>query len=353
MEKKKLKRSKYWLSAEGVQTFGIAFLAAIAMGFALSFTSNIMIPFVLSLFLYIVLSPVKVFFKNKLRFPNTLALLATFAVVFILLTLVFFILFSAIQEFAVGYKAYEAKAIYFTDTVQKWLVLKGVPLESLNISTAFKNLPFAQLVKGAGYSALSLITTTFLVFIFLIFLFTGGSPKTRALNFESRVGKEINAQIRKYLAIKFLTSALTALLVFVVYTALDLDLAFLFAFLVFILNFIPTVGSMIATLLPLPVAFFQYDAMTPVLLVLFIPGAIQFAIGNILEPKVMGQGLNLHPVTVLMSLMFWSLIWGVVGAFLAVPITAMIKIIIVKIEGGKIIAKMMAGNLDVETLEDS
>lgn len=342
-------KNQYWITGGGVQSASLAVLAAIGIAFALSVTKSIMIPFVLSLFLYFVLSPIRTFFIQKLKFPKWLALVSTFAVVAMLLTLVFFVLFSAFQEFAMGYRAYEVKAIFFADTVQQFLVERGVPIESFDFSSMLKNLPFTQLAKGAGATVLSLVSTTLLVFIFLIFLFTGGSKVKHSSGKKNGLGKEINAQIRKYLAIKLLTSSITSVLVFVIFTVLDLDLAFVFAFLVFILNFIPTVGSFFATILPLPVAFFQYDSAMPIVLILVLPGAVQFIIGSILEPRAMGQSLNIHPVVVLLSLMFWSLIWGVVGALLAVPITAVIKIALQKIEGGNFIAQVMSGSFEDPT----
>lgn len=344
-----IKSTKYWITGSGIQSASLAILAAIGIATALALTKSIMIPFILSLFLYFILSPVRTFFIEKFKFPKWLALVATFTVVALLLTIVFFVLFSAFQEFAEGYRAYEAKAIFFADTVQQFLIERGIPIESIDFTSMLKNLPFTQLAKGAGSVVLGLISTTLLVFIFLIFLFTGGSKLKRDPVKKGGLGEEINAQIRKYLAIKLLTSTITSVIVYVVFTVLDLDLAFVFAFLVFILNFIPTVGSFFATLLPLPVAFFQFDTATPIVLVLVIPGLVQFLIGSIFEPKAMGQSLNIHPVVVLLSLMFWGLIWGVVGAFLAVPITAIIKIALQKVEGGNFIAQIMSGSFEEPT----
>jgi AI-2 transport protein TqsA len=351
LETPKVKNKTYWITSEGLQTVSLSILAAIGMAFALSLTKSIMIPFVLSLFLYFILSPVRTFFVKKMRFPNWLALISTFAVVALVLTLIFFILFSAIQEFAGGYRAYVAKAVYFADSIQDWAVLKGIPIENYSLADSVKNLPFGQLVKGAGSTVLSLISTTLLVFIFLVFLLSGVSvhQKTEEVA-RSSMGKEIHDQIRKYLSVKLLTSTVTACLVFVILSFLKIDLLFVFCFMVFILNFIPTVGSLFATLLPLPVAFFQYETALPIVLVIAIPGVVQFIIGNIIEPKLMGHSLNLHPVTILMSLMFWSLIWGIVGALLAVPIMAIIKIALQKVEGGEYVARLMSGDIEDPTV---
>lgn len=345
------KVNQYWLAGNGIISFSSAILASVALAFALHYTRGIMVPFVLSLFTYFILSPIRLFFLRKLKFPRSLSLLMTFLVVFLILFGTFLILSSAIQQFISGYSIYQAKVIYFADQIQDFLVNYGIPMENVNLSEIINGLPVMSLFKGAGAWALNLISTTGLVFIFLLFLFTGSPVKTEKEELEQtknmgEVGREINLQISKYLSVKLFTSSITAAIVFVILSVFGLDLAFVFAFLTFILNFIPTVGSLIATALPIPVALLQYESSITVALVILIPGAVQFCIGSIMEPKMMGKSLNLHPITVLLSLMFWSLIWGVVGAFLAVPITAILKIVLNKIEGGKYITAWMSGSIE-------
>ena len=99
----------------------------------------------------------------------------------------------------------------------------------------------------------------------------------------------------------------------------------------FLLNFIPSVGSVVSTLLPLPIALIQFDSMTVVALVILLPGIVQFTIGTVIEPLFMGEGLDLHPVTILISLVVWGVIWGVVGMLLAAPITAIVRIVCARI----------------------
>lgn len=344
-----METKKYWLYGGEIRTLSTVIIACVALAFALNYTRHILIPFVLSIFLYFILSPIQIFLVRKLKFPRSLALLSTFIVVFLVLSLIFLLMSSAIQEFGANYHLYQAKAIYLVDQLQDSLNRLGLPLEDADMSEAIRKLPLVDVLKGAGSSVLGLISTTGLVFIFLIFLFTGSGKAMKPLP-KSEVGGEINKQIRKYLATKLLMSAVTGILVFIILSAFQLDLAFVFSFLVFVLNFIPTIGSLAATILPLPVAYLQYDSELMTLMVILIPGLVQFFVGGILEPRMMGRSLNLHPVTVMLSLMFWGLIWGVVGAFLAVPILAIIKIVLEKIEGGKIIAQWMEGHLKEPSL---
>jgi len=124
-----------------------------------------------------------------------------------------------------------------------------------------------------------------------------------------------------------------------------------FAVLVFVLNFIPSLGSIIATLLPIPIAYAQFIATadTPhwwaLAGVIMIPATIHMLIGYAIEPRIMGEGLELDPVTILFALAFWGLLWGPVGAILAVPITAVIRIILTRFESFKMITDAMAGTL--------
>jgi AI-2 transport protein TqsA len=140
-------------------------------------------------------------------------------------------------------------------------------------------------------------------------------------------------------------AAVTGLLVGLVLWAFGLHLAWLFAFLVFLLSYIPNIGSVIATLLPLPVAVAQFQNPWMILAVVAIPGAIQTTIGNVVAPRLMGRGLELHPVTVLLSLAFWGLLWGIAGMVLAIPIVATLRIVLSQFSTTRPIASLLAGRL--------
>jgi len=115
----------------------------------------------------------------------------------------------------------------------------------------------------------------------------------------------------------------------------------------FLLNFIPSIGSIVATLLPLPVVLVSPDVSgLTIILALVLPGAVQMFIGNVVEPKVMGDELDLHPVTILLSLMIWGAIWGIVGMLLATPIVAVMKIFFERSELTRPVADLLAGRLD-------
>jgi predicted PurR-regulated permease PerM len=107
------------------------------------------------------------------------------------------------------------------------------------------------------------------------------------------------------------------------------------------LNFIPTVGSLLAIIPPVLLAVIQLDSISLVLLVLTSLGVLQFLVGNVIEPLVLGDRLNLSPLVVLLSLIFWGWLWGVVGMLLSVPIMSAVKITLSRTPGGELWAQFM------------
>ena len=114
-------------------------------------------------------------------------------------------------------------------------------------------------------------------------------------------------------------SLVTAGLVTLILGALQVDMFFMFGLFTFLLNFIPSVGSMIAVLLPLPVLLLDPDqTVWTILLGMLLPATVQFGIGNFVEPNILGRSMNISAVAVLVALAFWGAVWGIVGAFMSV-----------------------------------
>lgn len=162
--------------------------------------------------------------------------------------------------------------------------------------------------------------------------------------------QHIQAQIRHYLYLKTLVSAATGLLSYVILLWVEVDYAVFWAFLIFLLNYIPTIGSLLGVLFPATLALLQFDTLTPFVVLLLGLGGIQFMIGNVLEPRLMGSSLNLSPLVVILSLALWGQLWGVTGMFLSVPITVMAMIILAHFPVTRSIAIALSqdGRIDVE-----
>ena len=210
-----------------------------------------------------------------------------------------------------------------------------------------------------------------LVLIFLVFMLLGkpyfkykvaaAFPEERGRIFTEMTGS-ISKQIGQYLVVKVAISGTTGLLVWISLTLLKVEFALTWGAIAFFLNFIPSIGSIIASIPPILLAIVQYypansDAggswmwvpiVTAVVLLL-----IQMTMGNVIEPKIMGDSLNLSPVVILLSLIFFGWMWGITGALLSVPIAAAIKIVCENIEALKPISILMGSgkSLMKETLE--
>lgn len=221
------------------------------------------------------------------------------------------------------------------------LAAKRLRIDTKRIVMDMRNYIF-NIVTNAFGTILGTISRMFFVVIFVIFLLLGRNSYAD----HSAVYYDVVQKIRRYIGIKLAFSALTGLLVWAILTLVGLELAGVFGILAFLLNFIPSIGSIIATLLPVPIAVVQFQSSPWLILpVVLGPGAVQGLLGNILEPKLQGEGLNLHPVTVVLALSFWGLIWGVVGMFLAAPITAALRIALMRYDTLKPIGKLLAGDL--------
>ena len=169
----------------------------------------------------------------------------------------------------------------------------------------------------------------------------------------SRVAQKIVTQISKYLRTLAVISFATGLCVWGALSVLGIDFALTWGVLAFFLNFIPTIGSIAASIPPILFAIVQfYPDWVPAALTLLSLLCIQFTIGNIMTPKIMGDALDLSPVVILISLLFWGLIWRISGALLSVPIAVMIKIICENIPPLHFFAVMISSARDGHQIED-
>ena len=134
-----------------------------------------------------------------------------------------------------------------------------------------------------------------------------------------------------------------------VLTLVGVDFALFWAFLIFLLNYIPTIGSIVATAFPALLTLVQFDGFTPFFIVLIGVLAIQVAIGSFLEPRLLGNTLNISPLVVILALALWGLLWGVVGMLLCVPITIILIIIFAQFPPTRPIAVFLSRNGEVGT----
>ncbi len=328
-----------WLS-----TGALVILVTFAVAVALSFAQAVMVPFVLAIFIYTMVAPLMDALVRRFRAPHLVGVAVAMLAVLGPILLIGLLMITATQ-------ALVATANEYRDDLAAWAEDGFVAIEKLNVNLGqetvlqtIRDFPLLSVVGGAVGSVLDVTTTGVLLLFFLVFLLAGRNPNKSL----PAIYTEIDVKVRRYVVTKFTISAVTGLLVWLVLLLFGLKLAWLFGVLAFSFNFIPSVGSVIATLLPLPIAVAQFqDPWLPwhVAGVVLIPGALQLIVGNVIEPKLMGRGLELHPVTILLSLAFWGLIWGIMGMVLAVPMTAAIRIVFMQFETTRAAAELLAGRL--------
>ena len=237
-------------------------------------------------------------------------------------------------------------------------VLEVAPVYQVNLINRIEALPFVDLAQFQDMNLMQLLTDWIdipsyatsvaasfagilasggLILIYIGFLFLEQNHFKSKITALASKGKEddvneilnrIRRDIQKYIGIKMFTSALTGILSYIVMRLLGVDFAGVWGLLIFLLNFIPTVGSIIATIFPAMIALAQSDGYTLFLVVLLGIGAIQICVGNILEPRLMGSRFNMSPIVILLNLALWGYIWGVPGMFLCVPFLIIITIIL-------------------------
>ena len=349
-----------------IQTGCLVALTALGISGALYAFRSVLIPFVLAIFLTLCLMPAIDVQMKWLRIPRRTAILTTVLVGCAVLALAALLVTRAANQIVDSRDEYEdqfqalllqARGLIPSD----WYT--GDPNDPSKTddpkdrgrATGDPNEPLIRIpidtvrrvLTDTASSIMGLISNGLLVLIFMIFMVAGqGAYKAPA----GSLGWEIETRIKRYVLTMFLTSGITGVLVGLALYVLGVKLGWMFGFLAFMLNFIPNIGSIIATLLPLPVAFIDPQlGMVSKVLALAIPGSIQFVIGNILQPKMMGESLDLHPVVVLLSLIFFGTIWGIIGMFLAVPITGVVMIFLQRFDYTRAIADLAAGKTDVLT----
>lgn len=304
-------------------------------GVVLKEAKHVLFPFFLAIFLSFILSPI-LDFLTRMKIPRAISILFIIIISFFIIYLLGLLFYSSGKTFASEFPKYGHKISSILTSIQEQLKITFPKWETVNLFGQLDINKIGGFLLSSIGPFFSFIANLFLVFIFIIFILAGrGNIKAKVEKSFSKerssqiidVIQKIDTQIQTYLAIKTLVSFVTGALATVVLMIFGVDFAIVFGFFIFILNYIPNIGSIIATALPLTVAAFQFETLWPAFWILIILGSIQMIIGNFIEPRVMGQGLGLSTLVVLFFLFFWGWLWGIPGMILAVPTAATIKIV--------------------------
>ena len=316
-------------------------LTTFAITGALIYTKSILIPFVFSLFIYQTIKPLIYFMQKHLKLPRYISASVSFVLIFIFLALLILLTANSIENFVRDIDRYRAQLLSLTTQLTSVFDFFGMSVNTESFEKLVKSLPILNYAKKLSTDFFNFLGQSTLVFVYILFLLMGEVQISKS----SKLIEEIQFNISKYVSIKIVTSTITGLITFFALLVAQVEMAFLFAILTFSFNFIPNIGSIIATLLPLPVIYLQFGFGWEFYFVLIFCTSAQFLIGNIVEPKMMGDSMDLHPITVLIFLIFWGAVWGIPGMFLAVPITSIMKIIFSRIEATKPLSEILSGRL--------
>ena len=329
-----------------IQTICLLVLTFIAVGVALYFLRPVLIPFVLAIIFVYCLSPIVEIQMHYLRLRRGIAIFNTIVIGCATLVALWLLIGQSVVAMSQSAGDYEEALVEFMDNVEARLPLTALGIDpgerdllhTIRDESARRFLP--QLIT----SIRGLLSNGLLIVIFMIFMIAGRHQAPRE---GPTLRRRIEGHIKRYLITKVLLSAITGTLVGVVLSLLGVQMAFVFGMLAFLLNFIPSIGSVIATLLPIPIIYLDPSlAVSAKIAAVVIPGVLQFVIGSIIEPRVMGGSLGLHPVVILLGLIFFGMIWGIIGMFLATPIVAVTKIVLERSELTAPIAAWLSGRLE-------
>ena len=342
-----------------VVPFLLGILVIVVLGIVARELQSILLPFVIAVFLSIIFGPLVTELKKK-KVPTFVALLAVLLSIACILFLTALVISSSVDSFVKEVPKYQGRLMSLGSSIAQSIkdlaAQLNVRLEEVNIQQAFQLSSITSALASGIGSFFNLLTNLFLVLLFMVFILAGTGELTvkirkafppdqadRIVEVIDKVGN----RSRRYLVTKTLISIATGALTFLILWILGVDFPLVWGFLTFVLNFIPNLGSLIAIFLPFTLSLLQFDSLGVPFLVLVFLSATQMLLGNILEPRLMAARLNLSPLVILVSLIFWGWLWGIVGMILAVPIMVTARIIFEDIEILRPISVFMGRHISI------
>lgn len=356
---------------DGIIKFFVSIIGITIVAIVLKELSHVFIPFIIALFLYFFFEPFNNFLESK-KIPGFLITLLDIAITVLVLYFVGKLIFDSFIQFSEGFPEYTKKLSETIRNISKEIGIKDPFFRYFSFEKLIKSIDLQSLAGGLFTSTMDLLGSVLFVLFFFVFVLSGEKtiydaikhyyihkkvkPQIKKIkkskvdnldqqsqkDFEKELQiikdqkenelentfKEITTQIQKYIITKFVINlSAGALTTFVLYSY-GLDYPIIWGVFVFILNFIPTIGSALALIFPVLFSLVQFDTFSSAIVVLILMASIQTLAFNMAEPMIIGNRLNLNPLIILLSVLIWGYIWGIVGMLLSVPITAIIKIII-------------------------
>ncbi len=337
----------------------LVIIALPVVAYILKTLKSIFIPLVFAVFLLFLFAPLINYLKKR-KIPMALILLLTLVIIAVFLGVVILLIYAASNSLISGLPRYQDKFLnlitQFTESIQNLANSWNINSENISIaniakilSSGFISIP--QFLGNTVNTFVSIIQNILLIIFFLIFLLLEiDKLPLRLKRATTKLSKEqtldilqnIEKQIQNYLTIRTLVNLSAALLCMLWMLIFGVDFILVCGILLFVLDFIPDVGSIISSAIPILIYLLQSGFSFLWLIFALLIIATQMLIGNILEPKLQGVQLNLTPIMVLISLIFWGWLWGIVGMLICVPLTAAINIILKQVAPNNFISALIS-----------
>ena len=353
------KKEDFWK----VIAVNISILTILALAYLLHIGASLILPFVIALLISFWIISVSSFFQN-LGINKFLAYISSFISFIVFFFVVWLIINTNINEIVAP-----DNIVKYQNRLEDlaWPILEYLTKFNINEiyirDKIFTNIDFSSLFGSITWAITTILSSAGLILVYILFILLeyrffkekinlmSNSPlkrtKTNSIIFK------IKNDVRAYFMIKSITSFTTWILTYIVLVSFWVDFALFWGFSIFILNFIPTVGSIIAVWIVSIFAIIQFWFNAVLLALVWILVWIQILIWNILEPRLMWSKLNLSPLVILLSLWLWGSIWGVVGMLLSVPIMVIINIILSKFESTKPISILLSEKWFIDNDDDA
>lgn len=293
------------------------------------------------------------------RCPRWLAILICMLIVIGFFAGIIVIIADAIQTFeAEDIEQFEERTVLLASSLKDWVQrMFGIDIAAL-LQEFRKGFHWVSLTQTLVFSVVNALEYVFIIFLFVLYMLfedsepAYGSETMRISTAQSRardLRRQIDMQIQRYIVIKVLISLAVGVSVYVVLgPVLNVKMAHIFGLATFLCNMVPTVGAMLATLLPIPIVLLDPNQNTiSMILAIALPSLVHLLLGNVIEPMIFGRTLELHAIVILVSLSFWYTVWGVAGAILSVPITAVMRIVLshIKHPYAEVVLSLLEGKL--------
>ena len=315
----------------------------------------IFLPFVVALFfwllIYILSSAYSEIFVDKLKLPLWTRHFSRFLSIITIAGIVYFIgigIETNINDVYQAFGSYQKNMNAVFDKIQSMFGIE----HKITFANIANDIDIPRAINSVVQGFASFLSQSLMVLVYLLFIFLEEKSFSKKIpqifsskkkeNDMKKMFDKIYSKIEVYMTVKLFTSFLTGLLGYIVMKFVHLDFAMFWAILMFLFNFVPTVGSIISSVFPIMLALLQFNGdLVSFSIVSIGIITIQLLIGNIVDPKIMGKRLNLSPLVLILSLVIWGSIWGVVGMFLCVPIMIIITIVLLQIPSTKKFAMLL------------